>query len=67
MRFPSLLAVETSFYKGGNMRQAVVKRICKLILRYCYDDISDVQHIKYFCDKILKDKETQTDIDLSRG
>jgi hypothetical protein len=49
------------------MRQAVVKRICKLILRYCYDDISDVQHIKYFCDKILKDKETQTDIDLSRG
>jgi len=47
------------------MEKNVAERICKLILKYCNDDVSDVHHIKYYCDRILKEKETQMDIDLA--
>ena len=39
----------------------MAQRICKLILKYCSDDISEIQHIKCFCDKLLKDNDTETD------
>ena len=35
------------------MEKNVAERICKLILKYCNDDVSDVHHIKYYCDRIL--------------
>ena len=41
------------------MRQTITERICNLILKYCYNDISKVQHIKCFCDKIIKEKELE--------
>ena len=49
------------------MRQTITERICNLILKYCHNDISKVQHIKCFCDKILKDKEIQSDWETSNG
>ena len=55
------------FFWGDKMRQTITERICNLILKYCHNDISKVQHIKCFCDKILKDKETQSDWEISNG
>jgi len=40
----------------------MAQRICKLILKYCSDDISEIQHIKCFCDKLLKEYDTETDL-----
>ena len=44
----------------------MAERICKLILKYC-SDISQIQHIKIFCDKLLKDYDTDIDREKSNG
>ena len=44
----------------------MAERICKLILKYCSDDISQIQHIKIFCDKLLKDYDTDIDRERSK-
>tara|TARA_R100000353_G_scaffold94841_1_gene69478 strand:+ start:40 stop:177 length:138 start_codon:yes stop_codon:yes gene_type:complete len=45
----------------------MAERICKLILKYCSEDISQIQHIKIFCDKLLKDYDTDIDREKSNG
>jgi len=49
------------------MKKTVVERISLLIMKYCSNDISDVQYLRYFCDSILKAKETQLDSELTKG
>ena len=50
------------------MPKNVAKRISKLITKYCdSEDMSDIYYIYYYCGRIIKEKETQADIDEQQG